>query len=145
MGAELQSLERLRNLSLERWNGQLKDSGKQLVGGGPARGKGAQLVHGFLCLAVAMLIVVGGVLLSAAAGHITQALRMKRKPPPSRRWRSSPEKEAGDEKWCCRKRSQAYVESPIYARTNGYLRKVVFANRQPPYNKCGRTCFAMTQ
>src|ERR1700688_3821131 len=89
--------------------------------GGAAKKRGALFPVFFLV--VAILIVVGGVLLfqrraqyqalaneTEAAAIPTVAI-------------IHPSVEAGDENLVVPGTLQAYVESPIYARTNGYLRK----------------------
>jgi RND family efflux transporter MFP subunit len=89
--------------------------------GGPARKRGPLFKVFFLM--VAILIVVGGVLLfqrrvqyqalaneTEAAAIPTVAI-------------IHPSVEAGDENLVLPGTLQAYVESPIYARTNGYLKK----------------------
>jgi len=89
--------------------------------GGPARKRSPLFTVFFLV--VALLIVVGGVLLfqrrvqyqalaneTEAAAIPTVAI-------------IHPSLEAGDENLVLPGTLQAYVESPIYARTNGYLRK----------------------
>jgi len=94
------------------------------------RGKGARSSR-FSFWSWPWLIVVGGVLLfqrrvqyqalaneTEAAAIPTVAI-------------IHPSLEAGDENLVLPGTLQAYVESPIYARTNGYLRKVVSRHRQP--------------
>src|SRR5689334_21361581 len=90
-------------------------------GGGPARKKSSLFTVFFVVVAV--LIVVGGLLLFQrrvqyqALANETEAASIPTVAV------IHPAVEAGDENLVLPGTLQAYVESPIYARTNGYLRK----------------------
>src|ERR1700719_3876073 len=89
--------------------------------GGPAR-KRSPLFTVFFVL-VAVLIVVGGVVLfQRRAQYQALANETEASAIPTVAI-IHPSMEAGDENLVLPGTLQAYVESPIYARTNGYLRK----------------------
>src|SRR5467141_4683729 len=89
--------------------------------GGPARKRSPLFTVFFLV--VALLIVVGGVLLFQRRVQYQALAKETEAATIPTGAIIHPSLEAGDENLVLPGTLQAYVESPIYARTNGYLRK----------------------